>query len=306
MKKIVCGICAIFLLMLGCNSDDDSIIPEEIPDTVLETEIIRIPIIVHIINYKPDPIEISDDKVRSQIVVLNEDFRKKNPDHLKTPTLFKELVADVGLEFYLATEDPNGNPTTGIIRTESNIIAADGQDTDVPVEDRKLYFTSKGGQDAWPSSKYLNIWIADYSSHTGLLGLPGYANPPGSDPRVDGVVMDPRVFGTLAPIVDGHEYGRTATHEIGHWLGLNHIFAKQKDCESSDMVDDTPTQYQSYGLHPQHPQTSCGSTDMFMNFMDYVADDAMYMFTKGQKERMRSLFNKGGDRRELYLNVREK
>ncbi len=274
------------------------------PDEDRPKEILTIPVVVHVINYSPDPFTISDQKIRSQIEVLNLDFRKKNPDHLNTPAEFFNLVADVGIEFSLATIDPNGNATTGIIRTESNLTGIDGQDLTgtTAIEDLRLYFTEKGGQDAWPSDKYLNIWIADYSNRLGELTLPGYANPPGSDPRIDGVVIEPRVFGTLEPLALNHEYGRTATHEIGHWLNLRHIYAGEKNCNSSDLVEDTPTQYGSYTGHPTHPQESCGSHDMFMNFMDYVADDAMYMFTTGQKERMHALFQPGGLRRQLFLN----
>ncbi|MEE9362413.1 MAG: zinc metalloprotease [Cellulophaga sp.] len=290
----------ILSLVLSCAKEDNT--PKEELPIVPSDEIITIPIVVHVINYTPDPFVISDEKIDSQIAVLNKDFRKLNADHLNTPDEFKHLVADVGIQFKLATIDPNGNATTGIIRTEGSLIAGDGQEEGRTIEERILYFTNKRGQDAWPNSKYLNIWIADSSDRFGNLGLPGYANPPGSDPRIDGVVMDPRVFGTLEPLAVNHEFGRTATHEIGHWLGLSHIFAGEDNCNSSDLVEDTPTQFGSYSGHPTHPQGSCGSNDMFMNFMDYVADDAMYMFTIGQKKRMRALFNEGGLRRELYLN----
>ena len=291
----------ILSFVLSCKDDETSF--EEIPE-VPSNEIITIPIVVHVINFTPDPFVISDEKIYSQIDVLNKDFRKLNPDHLNTPDEFKHLVADVGIEFRLATIDPDGNATTGIIRTESALIAGSGMEEMGSVEERKLYFTNEGGQDAWPNDKYLNIWIADSSNRFGNLALPGYANPPGSDPRIDGVVMDPRVFGTLESVATHHEFGRTATHEIGHWLSLRHIYAGENNCNSSDLVDDTPTQLGSYSGHPTHPQISCGSNDMFMNFMDYVADDAMYMFTIGQKERMRTLFNDGGLRRELYLNIK--
>ena len=291
----------ILSFILSCSKDDPN--PEKDRPTLPSTEVITIPIVVHVINYTPDPFVISDEKIYSQIDVLNLDFRKLNPDHLNTPNEFINLAADVGIEFHLATLDPDGNPTTGIIRSESSVVASDGQEEIFSdIEERKLYFTEKGGQDAWPNDKYLNIWIADSSNRNGNLSLPGYANPPGSDARIDGVVMDPRVFGTLEPIIAYHNLGRTATHEIGHWLNLKHIFAGEKSCDSSDLVDDTPTQYESYSGQPIHPQISCDSNDMFMNFMDYVADDAMYLFTVGQKERMRALFNEGGFRRELYLN----
>lgn len=305
--RIILPIIVLGVFFYSC-SDDDKSAPVGEPDEpiVPSDEVITIPVVVHVVNYAPDPFEISDAKIKSQIDILNEDFRKKNSDHVKTPDEFKDLVADIGIEFRLATIDPNGNPTTGIIRSESDVIGGDGQDDIDAIEDRRLYFTDKGGQDAWPNSKYLNIWIADSSTRSGDLALAGYANPPGSDPRIDGVVMDPRVFGVLEPVYPGHHLGRTATHEIGHWLNLKHIWGEAGSCEIGDEVEDTPDQESRSPVTFVYPTISCGSNDMIMNFMDYVWDDAMYMFTKGQKERMRALFNEGGARRELYLNSKAK
>ncbi|MEJ0055675.1 MAG: M43 family zinc metalloprotease [Bacteroidota bacterium] len=164
------------------------------------------------------------------------------------------------------------------------------------MENLPLYFTAKGGHDAWPTEHYLNIWVVEMSDRTGRVGMPGYSHFPGDDARIDGVVIDPRVFGTIPPLVEGHGAGRTATHEVGHWLNLVHIFA-QRTCESSDFVDDTPSSAMSYYGKPAYPQSSCGHSTMFMNFMDYVDDDAMYMFSVGQKERMRAVFKPGGQRR---------
>ncbi len=287
----------------ACSKDKSSDAPQE---DVPFDEIIHIPIVVHVVNYTPDPFTISDEKIQSQIDVLNQDFRKKNPDHTKTPDEFAHLVTDVGIEFSLATTDPNGKPTTGIIRTEGLVTGFDGIDIteETPIEDLKLFFTVKGGQDAWPRDKYLNIWVADLSNRNGDLGLPDYAQFPDADPRIDGVIIDPRVLGTLPPLATGHRFGRTATHEIGHWLNLLHIFGGEGNCEKGDLVDDTPIQKYQYKGNPTHPQNSCGSNDMFMNFMDYVDDQSMYMFTIGQKRRIRDLFNQGGLRRSLYLNNR--
>ncbi len=289
------------LPFISCNKDDDN--TKDNDGNNNEDHIIRIPVVVHVVNYKPDPFTISDEKIQSQIDILNQDFRKKNPDYIKTPDEFIDLVADIGIEFYLATTDPDGNPTTGIIRTESNITAFNSRylDDSTPVEDMELYFTDKGGQDAWPNNTYLNIWIGDMNDRSGDLALPGYARFPGSDPRIDGVVISPKTFGTIEPLHPNHRFGRTTTHEIGHWLGLIHIFGENNNCEVGDLVDDTPTQYAQYKDNPTHPQSSCGSNDMFMNFMDYVNDESMVMFTNGQKERIHQLFAPGGTRRSLYL-----
>lgn len=287
-----------FLFLVTCTKDNDET-PTPSP------KIITIPVVVHVVNYTPDPFIISDEKIISQIEVLNLDYRKKNSDYLKTPEEFIHLVADMGIEFKLASIDPEGKPTTGIIRTTGNVTGFDGQDItgSTPVEDFKLYFTKKGGQDAWPSNSYLNIWIADLSNHHGDLILLGYAQFPGGDSRMDGIVLDSRVFGTLAPLEPGYELGRTATHEIGHWLNLFHVYGINGNCNSSDLVNDTPSQNSQYAGSPEHPQNSCGSNDLFMNFMDRVNDNAMYMFTKGQKNRVHALFETNGLRRNLYLNA---
>jgi hypothetical protein len=269
-----------------------------------DDEIITIPIVVHVM-YRNDEENITLEKIESQIQVLNEDFRKLNSDYTQSPDEFLPLIADVGIEFKLATIDPNGNATSGITRTYSDDVDGwSGRNLlgTKTTEELSLFFTDSGGQDAWPSDHYLNIWVAEMNNRLGEFGLAGYAMSVGSDPRIDGVVVETRAFGLHEPLIAYHSRGRTATHEIGHWLNLTHIFASNGNCDSTDGVDDTPTAQSQYSGFPVYPKTSCGSTDITMNFMDYVDDRAMYMFTKGQKERMRAVFKEGGGRNQLYLN----
>lgn len=294
------------LILEGCGSSSDSAnesvdLTERSP---AEDEIIRIPVVVHVI-YHDEETNISPEKIESQLQVINEDFRKLNADYTKTPDEFINLVADVGIEFYLATEDPEGLPTSGVTRTYSEHVdgwSGRSLDDETAIEDLPLYFSSMGGQDAWPSDTYLNVWVASMVDRLGRVGLSGYSSTPGDDPRIDGVVIEPRVFGLFDPLEPRHTKGRTLTHEVGHWLSLLHIFAADGSCDSSDEVEDTPTAEVQYKGYPVYPQVSCGTTDITMNFMDYVADDAMYMFTNGQRERMRSVFNVNGPRHALYLN----
>ena len=289
------------VLLIRCQEEKI----ETLPDQQIE-EIIHIPVVVHVI-YNQEEFNISDEKIASQITVLNQDYRKRNTDQHLAPAEFSGLIADVGIEFELATKDPQGNPTTGITRTQSDITGWDGRNLagDIPVANLGLYFSEKGGHDAWPRDQYLNIWVAEMSDRTGRLGLAGFAQYPGADARLDGVVIDPRVFGTKEPLEKEHKLGRTATHEIGHWLNLVHIFGTSTDCETTtDFVDDTPKSSTPFLGKPQYPQHSCGNSSMFMNFMDYVDDDAMCMFTKGQKERMRAVFTAGNKRNALYNNIR--
>lgn len=293
----------LILFVLACNDEEPAV---EIPSVIAEDEIVRIPVVIHVL-YEREEFNVSEEKINSQLASLNQDFRKRNADHLKTPDEFINLVADVGIEFELATLDPKGNKTTGITRTKTMISGWDGIDgtKEKSVEELALYFSEQGGMNAWPSDQYLNIWVTELSDRHGRLGLAGHSSLPGDDPRMDGVIIDPRTFGTIDPLEPDHRLGRTATHEIGHWLNLRHIFADEK-CESTDLVEDTPGTSTRYLGNPVHPQYSCGQMSMFMNFMDYVNDQSMYMFTKGQRERMRAVFAPGGSRERLYQNIRTK
>ncbi len=254
--------------------------------------VIRIPVVVHVLYNTPAQ-NISDAQILSQIEVLNEDFRKLNADVSNTPEEFAPLASDIGIEFYLATEDPDGNPTNGITRTAT---------------DKKNFSTNdhikrsiNGGKDPWPTDRYLNLWSGNIRF---ILGeLLGYAQFPGGDPATDGVVINSKYFGRGGSAIAPFDRGRTATHEVGHWLNLRHIWG-DGGCGASDFVDDTPDAASEYYGCPAYPQASCGSNDMFMNFMDYVNDDCMVMFSQGQKERMLALFAPGGAR-ESFVNGEE-
>lgn len=298
-KKALARAACLLLWLVGCGRETP-VLPPAAPPVPAPDEIIRIPVVVHVL-YSKDEFNVSDEKIASQLAVLNQDYRKRNADRDKTPAAFAPLAADAGIAFYLATRDPQGNPTHGITRTFTTVTGWDGKTpaSKRPVEEMELYFTAKGGHDAWPTDRYLNVWVAEMSLRNGALGLAGYAQMPGDDSRSDGVVIDPRAFGTLPPLADAHRLGRTATHEVGHWLNLLHVFANNQ-CESADGVDDTPAAAGPYTGSPAYPQYSCGQSSMFMNFMDWVDDGSMYLFTKGQRERMRAVFAVGGGRRALY------
>lgn len=272
----------------GGSTGDDDIKPPPTPDE----EIIVIPTVVHVLYRESNPeTNISDEKIESQFTVLNQDFRGLNPDIINVPGEFTEYVADTKIEFQLASVDPEGAPSTGITRTLDQLTSFDD-----------IYFSNAGGKDAWPTDRYLNIWIIDGNNRNGIPGQAGYAQFPGGDPLTDGVVIIYQAFGTLEPLFGSYRLGRTATHEIGHWLNLLHIYGEGGSCEVTDLVDDTPTALNVYDGVPVHPANSCGSNDMFMNFMDGSNDESLIMFTKGQKERMRAVFEPGGGRSDLYEN----
>jgi hypothetical protein len=238
---------------------------------------ITIPVVVHVL-YNKDEENISDDQIHSQIDVLNKDFRGTNPDVAKAPSIWKGLAGDAGIQFALATEDPAGKPTNGINRVKTALKSFAVNDLE-PIK-----FSNQGGADAWPRGKYLNLWV-------GALKTPilGYAQFPGGPAPTDGVAILNTAFGATGTAAPPFNLGRTATHEIGHWLNLRHIWGDEPECAADDFVEDTPLQGDANSGKPQFPHISCNNGpngDMFMNYMDYVDDDAMFMFTVGQVSRM--------------------
>lgn len=243
--------------------------------------IITVPVVVHVL-YKNAAQNISDAQIQSQIDALNRDFRRRNSDTVNTPDRFKPFAADIQIQFELASADPKGRATTGIVRKATNISRW--------VIDDKIKFSSQGGDDAWDSRYYLNFWVAD------LANLLGYSSLPGAAAEKDGVVINYKAFGTTS--VDApYNLGRTGTHEVGHWLGLKHPWGDSY-C-GDDFVDDTPVQGNFTSGCPTTFRSSCNNGewgDMYMNYMDFTNDACMNLFTAGQKQRMLSLFKQGGPR----------
>ena len=240
--------------------------------------IITIPVVVHVI-YNTAAQNISDAQIQSQIDVLNEDFRKLNADASLTPSIFSALATDCQIQFCLAQRDPNGNATTGIVRKSTTTTAFTTNDN--------MKRTANGGDDAWNTTQYLNLWSCNMSG-----GILGYAQFPGGTASTDGVVILYSAFGRTGTVSAPYNKGRTATHEVGHWLNLRHIWG-DATC-GSDLVNDTPTHNTSnYGC-PTYPHLSTCTgtpTEMTMNYMDYTDDACMYMFTAGQSARMTAAIN---------------
>jgi len=204
--------------------------------------VVTIPVVFHVV-YRTSTENISAAQLQTQLDVLNEDFRRLNADQ----TNLWSQAADAEVEFCLATVDPSGNSTSGITRTSTN---TNGFGTNDAVK-----FNSSGGKDAWPSGDYLNFWVCNIGG-----GILGYAQFPGGDPATDGVVNDYRYTGTIGTAQSPFDLGRTATHEVGHWLNLRHIWG-DGNCNADDFVSDTPTSdAPNYGCATGH--VSCNSTDM--------------------------------------------
>lgn len=254
------------------------------------TTTITVPVVVHIVYNNPTQ-NITDAQVQSQIAVLNMDYRKRNRDTSQIPSYYRNLAADCGIRFMLANVDTNGKSTTGIIRRQTQQQGFSYNDA--------VKFTARGGDDAWDRDRYLNIWVCDLTD-----GVLGYSSAPGCPKQNDGVTIDYTTFGTTGTAATPFNLGRTATHEIGHWLNLIHIWGDAA-CGNDD-VDDTPQQGTATHGNPSGMIFSCGNTpygNLYMDYMDFTDDAGMHLFTYGQRERIRSLFAEGGARYPLLTST---
>lgn len=239
-----------------------------------------IPVVVHVIH-KGESIgsgtNVSNSRINSQLEILNADFQRLNADANETPSQFTGVAADAGIQFCLVNVDPNGNPTTGITRQAY---------ANIPDEDF-IENTIKNNT-SWDPDRYLNVWVVDIPNPS-FLGYSYLPTPTMVGSVRDGLVVDYLRFGQIS----SSNRGRTATHELGHYLGLRHMWGNNDNngnpigCGSDDGVDDTPNSDSPYFNCP-NSGSSCGSSDMFMNYMDYTDDDCMNLFTQGQANLMQS------------------
>lgn len=248
-----------------------------------QNAIITIPVVVHVV-YNSASQNVSTAQIISQIEVLNQDFARLNADTNNTPIAFRPVASGTTIQFCLAQRDPNGQPTTGVERRSSNVASWSTNDA--------VKSFASGGLNAWNPAKYFNIWVCRLSN-----GVLGYAEfPTTSLSNTYGVVIDYQSFGTIGTATAPYNEGRTATHEVGHCFNLKHIWGDDGSaCSGTDNCADTPNQSsENYGC-PNYPLTDgCSSTNpgvMFMNYMDYVDDGCMNMFTLNQVTRMNAVVN---------------
>jgi hypothetical protein len=232
-----------------------------------KVKIVTIKTVVNVV-YKTTEQNISDAQINSQFKAMNKDFRATNPDKNQTPTPWKGLVSDVRLQFKLVK----------VTRTQTT---KSGFGVDDAVKK-----ASTGGIAPFSPKTHLNLWVCALTG-----GLLGYAQFPGGPEATDGVVINYRAFGTIGTAQAPFDKGRTATHEIGHYFNLRHIWGDTPDCSGSDMVADTPNCAGPNFGTPTWPVVTCNNGpngDMFMNYMDYTDDKAMFMFTAQQVIRVRT------------------
>lgn len=268
--------------------------------------VLTIPVVVHVIH-NGDAVgsgeNISTAQVLSQIQVLNEDFRKMmgSPGHNTNP-----VGADVEIEFCMAVVDPNGNSTNGVDRVNLGQVSWDQSGIESTLKPQTI----------WDPTQYLNMWTcrfggssssllgyAQFPDASGLSGLPSS----GGGANTDGIIINYNAFGTSA-VDDGsfnlnptYNLGRTVTHELGHWLGLRHIWG-DGPCGQDDFCNDTPLAgAANYGC--QAGAASCGSQDMIENYMDYSDDACMNIFTEDQKTRIRTVLSNSPRRASLATST---
>lgn len=232
-----------------------------------------IPVVVNVL-YRTAAENISDAQIQSQIDVLNQDYTATNADFSSTPAEFSGVAANVGITFELVAINRKAT-------TKSSWGTRDA-----------MKKTKQGGLNPTSPTTTLNIWACTIGG-----GILGYAQFPGGSSATDGVVVDSKYFGLSSAASYPYNLGRTATHEVGHWMNLRHIWG-DASC-GNDLVSDTPVhKTANYGV-PVYPYASTclpAHNEMTMNYMDYTDDRGMYMFTNGQKARMSALFVAGGTR----------
>jgi hypothetical protein len=258
-----------------------------------------IPVVIHVIHNGEaigTGINISEAQIQSQMVVLNNDLNRLNADQTNTPAIFQSVAGSFDVQFVLAQQNPNGLATNGIVRVKGSKPSWTFNDN----------YQLKS-QSYWPAEQYLNIWVTYLTDYLGYTQLPVSALPgleDSSNERLtDGIVINYREFGTIdAGSFDLHpkyNKGRTLTHEMGHFFGLRHVWGDINGCTGTDYVGDTPTQSNSTSGCPAHPQTSCTTTKMFQNYLDYTDDACMNIFTQGQVARMNAIIQNSPRRMEL-------
>jgi hypothetical protein len=281
----------------------------------------QIPIIFHVIHgAQPAGTypNLSVAQITTQVTVLNDDFAGTGANVNNCPAAFQPVIANSGISFCLAVKNPTGGTLAepGINRVDYNTFTLTGTFTNKNPAMNNANFTGfinqvVKPQTIWDPTKYCNIWVTDQPANGGLLGfatfpagttLPGVAG--GGNATTDGSWLWAKATGTVGTLDPTYNLGRTATHEIGHWLGLRHVWG-DGNCQNDFCNDIPPAENSHYGCpSAPHHVNNCGAGqspngEQTMNFMDYTDDPCMYMFSNDQKTRMLTAMSQGTFRNQL-------
>ncbi|MBF05046.1 MAG: zinc metalloprotease [Flavobacterium sp.] len=313
MKKVFLSMCAMMLLF-SCNNEDKSVeettesaiahrgcatdevlqrqlkedpgLAQRMKEIELETKqfisegrivngVLEIPVVFNVL-YRTSAENISQSQLQSQIDVLNNDFRGSNSDY-NASNPYNSVRGAINVRFVLDK----------VVRKQTTKTSWGTNDA--------MKRTSSGGIAPTSPTTKLNYWVCTIGG-----GILGYAQFPGGSSSTDGVVIDSKYTGTNGTATYPFNKGRTATHEVGHWMNLRHIWG-DATC-GTDYVSDTPTHNApNYGVPSTGHRSTCSGTplEMYMNYMDYTDDRGMYMFSKGQVSRMAAIFSSTGSRRSF-------
>jgi hypothetical protein len=278
-----------------------------------------IQVVFHVV-YRTSDQNLADSHIIQQLEVINACFNRENADTINTRDIFKPVAGNARIRFVLASEDPDGNPTTGITHTQTNTVTFNTGNSDSRDRVKKA---DTDGVDAWDTDKYLNVWVCNLRSATNRLSLFGYAYPPPDADfwsaqyfkakEVQGVVLHYEAVGPNNPANlnrDLYTNEKTAVHEFGHYFGLRHVWGDGgfNGCIVDDFIDDTPVSLRATTGCPIGANTCSNDTfpDQVENYMDYGNAKCSNMFTKGQVEVMRyNLLNIRENLGEQYIEYEE-
>lgn len=285
--------------------------------------IYTIPVVVHVVYNTPEQ-NLPDSVIIDQIKVLTDDYNRWNADTVNMRNDFDPVKGNPGIRFKLAQIDPQGNVTTGITRTQTSTesFGSFALFTGSFADLEKVKSTANGGHDPWDQGRYLNIWVCNMALPVLGPALLGYATPPPGLPNwptgqtptglSDGVVIQYQAFGSNNPVPlefgqTAYEVaGRTCVHEVGHYLGLRHIWG-DGDCTQEDGIDDTPNADSQSNQDCDYNRNTCTDDiagtdlpDMVENYMDYSSETCQNSWTDGQVQLMHGVLE--DDRYDLVHN----
>lgn len=265
-----------------CGTKHDKLPLISSESNIVIRSVLTIPVVFHVVWYDSSE-NISKELIKSQLQVLNTDFRKLNHELQFAPDQFRLLSADMEIEFCFASIDPEGNITDGITREHTSVANIGSKFIDGNPIREFIKESALGGTDAWDTNRYLNVWVGKFEESTNILAISSF--PWDFAGKQDGIKIDPQFIGIncITSAYKRYAYARTLTHEVGHYLGLLHPW----DSMCNDQVDDTPRQSSPYyGCEEEVTYDPCGEIPMLSNFMQYGDDRCMSMFTIGQKARV--------------------